>query len=303
MEYVLRTNQLTKDFSGYKAVNNVNINVKKGDIYGFIGKNGAGKTTLLRMVLGLAYPTSGEIELFGSKNLNKQRARIGSIIESPALYPFMTAYENLEVQRRLLGNPNKKEIGEMLDFIGLGDAGSKKVKNFSLGMKQRLAIGLALLGKPDFLVLDEPINGLDPMGIKEVRELMVKLNREEGITIIISSHILGELSKMATSYGIINKGVLVDEFTSEQLEERCKQCLKIQTSQVEQVVNALETILNTKNYTVFDNNIVRLYDYLDNPSFVNMELSKRGILIDSISAEGQDLEGYFMELMGGSDNE
>jgi ABC-2 type transport system ATP-binding protein len=301
MEYVLKTTQLSKLFSGVPAVNRANMNVKRGDIYGFIGRNGAGKTTMLRMVVGLASPTSGEMELFGSKDLNTQRARFGSIIEAPALYPFMTARDNMEVQRRLIGNPQKDEIAQLLKTVGLDDTGNKKVKNFSLGMKQRLAIALALLGKPDVLILDEPTNGLDPMGIMEIRELVTKLNRENGITFIISSHILGELSKMATNYGIINKGILVEEFSSEQLEERCKKCILIKTPKCPEVTVILDEIAAPGSYEVVDENTIRLYQFMDNPSYVNQEITRRGVYVDAISVEGQDLEGYFMDLMGGID--
>lgn len=303
MEYVLRTTKLSKLFSGVPAVNRVDMNVKRGDIYGFIGRNGAGKTTMLRMVVGLAAPSSGEMELFGSKDLNTQRSRFGSIIEAPALYPFMTAKENMEVQRRLIGNPAKSEITQLLKTVGLDDTGTKKVRNFSLGMKQRLAIALALLGKPDVLILDEPTNGLDPMGIMEVRELVTKLNRKEGITFIISSHILGELSKMATHYGIINKGILVDEFSREQLEQRCKKCILIKTPKTPEVTVILDEIAGQDSYEVAEGNVIRLYKFIDNPSYVNQEITGRGIYVDAISVEGQDLEGYFMDLMGGIDRE
>ena len=198
MEYVIQTRDLTKAYGGILAVSHVDINVKKGDIYGFIGKNGAGKTTFLRMILGLAAPTSGEIVLFESKDLGEQRNKIGSIIETPALFPFMTASENMEAQRRLVPGATKEDAVSLIKLVGLDNDKKKKVKNYSLGMKQRLGIALALLGKPEVLLLDEPVNGLDPMGIIEIRELILKLNKENGITILISSHILGELSKLAT---------------------------------------------------------------------------------------------------------
>lgn len=195
MEYILKTKNLSKTFSSKAAVDSVNMNIRRGDIYGFIGKNGAGKTTLMRMVVGLALPSNGEIELFESKDLDKQRAKIGTIIESPALYPNYTAKQNLIVQQKLFGKVNLEEIDEVLKIVGLSDVGKKKAKKFSLGMKQRLAIAIALINKPEFLVLDEPINGLDPTGIKEVRDLLLKLNREQGMTILISSHILGNFRK------------------------------------------------------------------------------------------------------------
>lgn len=212
MDYVLKTEHLTKVYGKQKAVNQVSVRVKKGAIYGFIGKNGAGKTTFMKMVAGLAPQTEGTIELFGSKDLENQRKRIGSLIENPGVYANMTARENLEVIRRSFGIPEKQTVDDTLAFVGLAGNNKKKVKNFSMGMKQRLGLAISLLGNPDFLILDEPMNGLDPEGIKEIRELLLKLNRERGITILISSHILGELSKMATHYGIIKDGILVEEF-------------------------------------------------------------------------------------------
>lgn len=212
MDYVLKTEHLTKVYGKQKAVNQVSMRVKKGAIYGFIGKNGAGKTTFMKMVAGLAPQTEGTIELFGSKDLENQRKRIGSLIENPGVYANMTARENLEVIRRSFGIPEKQTVDDTLAFVGLAGNNKKKVKNFSMGMKQRLGLAISLLGNPDFLILDEPMNGLDPEGIKEIRELLLKLNRERGITILISSHILGELSKMATHYGIIKDGILVEEF-------------------------------------------------------------------------------------------
>ena len=196
-EYVLKTDKLTKVYGKNKVVNEVSMHVKKGDIYGFIGKNGAGKTTFMRMVSGLASPTEGSMELFGEKDLEVQRKRIGSLIESPGIYPNMTASDNLEVVRRILGITDRHIVEKILEFVGLESAGKKKVKNFSMGMKQRLGLAISLMRNPDFLVLDEPINGLDPSGIKEVRDLLLKLNEERQITILISSHILGELSKIA----------------------------------------------------------------------------------------------------------
>jgi len=217
MCYVLQTRKLAKEYGGKKVVDNISIEVRKGEIYGFIGENGAGKTTLMRMICGLASPSEGSITLFGSSDLVSQRHRIGCTIENPALYPAMTAMENLETQRILLGVKDKNVSAKLLDTVNLGSAGKKKAKDFSLGMKQRLMIALALLGDPEFLVLDEPINGLDPIGIRKMRDLFLALNKERGITILISSHILGELEKIATRYGIISGGKMVNEFKAEEL--------------------------------------------------------------------------------------
>jgi len=217
MNYVLQTKNVSKSYSGVMAVDHVSINVKRGDIYGFIGANGAGKTTLMRMICGLATPTNGEIELFGKSNLKSQRRKVGSTIENPALHPSMTAMENMEVQRLMLGIKNKSVCKELLDLAGIGNTGKKKVNNFSMGMKQRLMIALALLGDPEFLILDEPTNGLDPMGIHDVLEFLRQLSETKGIAILVSSHILGELEKIATRYGIISNGKMVDEFNADEL--------------------------------------------------------------------------------------
>ena len=226
MKYVLRTRELTKSYNQTAVVNKVNISVAKGDIYGLIGKNGAGKTTLMKMVCGLAEPTYGEIDLFESGTVKEERKRIGCMIEQPVLYPDMTARDNLIYYNKLMGIKGNSNIDEILELVGLAGTQKKKTKQFSLGMKQRLSIAIALLGYPDLLILDEPINGLDPTGIIEIRELILRLNREQNITIVISSHILGELSKIATRYGVIETGNLVEEFSKEELEQRCKTCIK-----------------------------------------------------------------------------
>lgn len=302
-EYVLKTHNLSKKYKEKYAVDNVNISIKKGDIYGLIGRNGAGKTTFMKLVAGLIFMDSGSLELFESNDLNFQRNRLGVSIETPAMYLNMTARENLEAYRRLLGIPDKSVIAKILDIVGLDIDSPKKAKQFSLGMKQRLGIAISLLGSPDFLVLDEPINGLDPEGIKDIRDLLLKLNKENQITILISSHILGELSKIATVYGIINNGKLIDEFTREQLNERCKRCIKIGVDDTKKASKILETICNTKNYDVIDDNTIRLFDFIDNPGYVNTEFNKNDILVNYINVVGQDLESYFVELMGGEGND
>lgn len=298
-EYALKTDNLTKIYKNNKAVNEVSMHIRRGDIYGLIGKNGAGKTTIMRMIAGLAIPNKGSMQLFESSDLNFQRQRLGCSIENPAIYPNMTAQQNLEVYRRLLGIPEAKIISDIIETIGLRDVEKKKAKNFSLGMKQRLELGITLLGNPDFLILDEPINGLDPEGIMEFRDLLLKLNKEKQITILISSHILGELSKMATCYGIINQGVLVEEFSKEELSIKCKRCLKIKVDNVQKASSILETICGTTDYDILPENTIRLFDYLEKPGYVNTELSKNDVVVDSITLIGQDLENYFMELMGG----
>ncbi len=297
-KYVLRTEGLTKVYGSYRAVNAVNMHVKKGDIYGFIGKNGAGKSTLMKMVAGLAAPDEGKIELFGSSDIEKQRIRIGSLIEAPGLYHGMTAEENLEVYRRAYGITDRNVVNDTLDLIGLKDTGKKKVGKFSMGMKQRLGIAIALLKSPDFLILDEPINGLDPMGIHEVRDFLTTLNREKNITMIISSHILGELSKIATAYGIIRNGELVDEFSAKELSVRCRRCQKLVVDQVERAVNILEEELQIKDFDVPEASVIRIYEHLDEAKEINHRLMLAGIEIKESYLAGEDLESYFMERIG-----
>lgn len=298
MDSILNTTNITKIYGKKAVVNKVTMNIKKGEIYGLIGRNGAGKTTIMRMIAGLASLNDGEIRLFESNDLGFQRRRIGYIIESPALYPRMTAAQNLEIYRRLNGVPDKDCIPRLLEMVDLSDTAKKKVRNFSLGMKQRLGIAVSLMGNPDFLILDEPINGLDPSGIKDMRELLLRLNRESDITILISSHILGELSKIATCYGILSKGELVTEITAEQLAVKCKRCLKIRVDDVKGAAAVLENIIGTSNYDILPENTIRLFDCIDRPAQVNMELSKNNIMVETISEVGQDLEDFFMEQMG-----
>lgn len=298
MEYVLQTNGLTKFFGKKAAVSGMNLNVRQGDIYGFIGRNGAGKTTFIRMVAGLAHPNEGTIRLFESDDLNVQRRKIGTMIENPAVFPHMTAGQNLHYYCTLLGLDPTTTVNEMLTLVGLQDTGRKKAKNFSLGMKQRLAIAIALLGEPDFLMLDEPINGLDPAGIKEIRELILKLNQERKITILISSHILGELSKIATRYGVINNGVMVSEFTNEELETRCKGELEIKVDDVTKAQNIIAGMVDASTIQIIDENTIHITEDTDKAGSINTELAKNGVVVSSSSVIGQDLEAYFMQLIG-----
>jgi len=299
MEYILQTNEVSKDFSGKMAVDHVSIKVKQGDIYGFIGENGAGKTTLMRMVCGLADPTGGEITLFGSSNLVSQRYKVGCTIENPALYPVMTAMENMEVQRLLLGIKEKKVCGELLEIAGLSNTGKKKAKNFSLGMKQRLMIALSLLGNPEFLVLDEPTNGLDPMGIREVRDLFQHLNKDRGITILVSSHILGELEKMATRYGVISNGKMVDEFQADDLAGRCGKNLVIHTSDPAMAGNIISNMFKDAQVERTPENSIRVKGHVEDAGRINEQLFKKEITVNALIPEGDKLEDYFLKLMGG----
>lgn len=297
MEYVLKTDSLTKVYGHSKVVNAVSMHVEKGSIYGFIGKNGAGKTTFMRMAAGLAAPSAGTMTLFGSSNLEKQRIRIGTLIENPGLYAGMTAQENLETVRISLGIPDQNRTKELLELTGLSNTGKKKTKHFSMGMKQRLGIAISLLRNPDFLILDEPINGLDPAGIKEVRDLLLHLNHEKQITILISSHILGELSKIATHYGIIRNGCLVREFDTNELEQRCRRCLKLAVGHPHQAAGILERTLNIHNYDVPQPDMLRIFEGLENSAEINRVLIQNGVSLKESYLAGQDLEGYFMELL------
>ena len=299
MEYVLKTDNVSKVYGKHKVVNGVNMHVKKGAIYGFIGKNGAGKTTFMRMIAGLAKPTEGTILLFESEDLENQRKRLGNLIENVGAYSNLTARDNMEILRKSYGIVEKGRVDELLAFVGLGETGKKKVKNFSMGMKQRLGIAMSLLRNPDFLILDEPINGLDPEGIIEIRELLLRLNREKGITILISSHILGELSKIATQYGVIRDGILIEEFEADELVDRCKRCQKLVVDSQEIATNVLENQLHINDYDVLGDGVIRIFNHLEMAEKINRELILNGVNIRESYLTGQDLEGYFMELLGG----
>jgi ABC-2 type transport system ATP-binding protein len=301
-ETVLQTRGLSKLYAGKPAVDKVDMTIQKGDIYGLIGKNGAGKTTLIRMITALIGPSSGEVELFGettAAGLTNARKRVGCVVETPALYPNLTANENLEYYRILYGMPEKERIKEALELVGLADTGAKKFKNFSLGMKQRLGLALAILGNPDFILLDEPVNGLDPIGIIEMRETLKNLNERHGITILVSSHILTELSQIATRYGIINNGRLVKEITKSQLADECQRCLAVTVDDTEKATVILETVLNTANFKVVGKNEIRIYDYLDNPSEVTFQLNSGGVRVGAIQEIGDNLEDYFKAIVEG----
>jgi len=299
MDYVLQTNGLSKNFAGKLAVDDVSIKVGRGDIYGFIGENGAGKTTLMRMVCGLTAPTSGEITLFGKRDLASERYKMGSTIENPALYPAMTAIENMEAQRLMLGIKNKNVSGELLDMAGIGYTGKKKAKDFSLGMKQRLMIALSLLGDPEFLVLDEPTNGLDPIGIKEVRDFIGRLNEARGITVFVSSHILGELEKIATRYGVISRGKMVDEFRSDELAIRCGKNLVIHASDPQKAENVVKDLFPEAKYLRTPENSIRIVGHVENAGKINQILVGAGVTVNALIPEGENLESHFLRLMGG----
>ena len=299
---ILEAKGITKKYRQTLALDNVELKLQKGKIYGFIGQNGAGKTTFLRMVTGLAFPTSGELSLWGKtgeKDLQEQRKRIGCIIEGPALYPGMTAYQNLEVQRLQRGIPDKSIIDKTLKMVGLADTGRKKVRNFSLGMKQRLGIAIALLNTPEFLILDEPINGLDPQGIVDVRNLIKSLNKEYGMTIIISSHILEELYNTATDFILIDHGRIIEELSEEELNEKCKQHIAIKATDTNKAIMVLEEKLHTDKFKVMPDNTIQLYDFLNDTETVAVELSQNGVIVTGLTVTGDTLEQYFLDKIGG----
>ncbi|MDE6520054.1 MAG: ABC transporter ATP-binding protein [Ruminococcus sp.] len=304
MDYVLKTNNLCKYYRHFKALNGLTMNVPKGAIYGFVGKNGAGKTTLIRLICGLQHPTSGDFELYGIKNtdktISKSRRRMGAVVETPSIYLDMTAEENLKQQCRFLGTPSFDGVQDLLKLVGLENTGKKKAKNFSLGMKQRLGIAVALCGNPDFMILDEPINGLDPQGIIEIRELILKINREQQITVLISSHILDELSRLATHYGFIDSGKIIKEMSAQELEAACRKCVRMTVTDTK----ALARVLNSMNieYQILDSTTADVYA---KPNFTNLAiaLSKEKCEVISIEEHDENLESFYVNLVGGANHE
>lgn len=294
-EIILETHNLTKKYKSFVALDNANIQISKGDIYGLIGRNGAGKTTLMKLITTLANKTSGDFKLFGKKDteLTETKRRIGCLIENPAFFPNLSAVENLKYYAIQKGIVDKKQIDETINLVGLTEAKKKKFKTYSLGMKQRLGIAFAILDNPDFIILDEPINGLDPIGISELRDLFKKLNEERNITILISSHILNELYQVANKFCIIEKGRVIKEITKQQLDEECSKCIVIKTTQASKAAVIIEEQLQTKNYKIIDNQEIQLYDYLENSGKVNKVLIKNDIDIISLYETGITLEDYF----------
>lgn len=299
---ILQTNNIAKYYRHFKALDNISITLEAGHIYGFIGENGAGKTTLMRILTGLSFPTSGIYSLLGKENhkeIQAIRRRIGSTIEEPALYPEFSAYHNLELQRILLGNPDKAVCHELLKVLDLYDVRNKKVKKFSMGMKQRLGIALALVGKPDLLILDEPVNGLDPKNISALRMLLKKLNEERGITMLISSHILSELYRLATDYIIIHKGKIIESLSHDQLEAKCERYVKIYTENLPQCVTVIEKELNLFDYKVIDDHTLHIYAFAEEPQCISHALTRNNIVVGELSVCGQSLEEYFLSVTGG----
>lgn len=303
MDYVLTTNALCKNYKNFKALNGLTMHVPKGAIYGFVGKNGAGKTTLIRLICGLQEPTSGEYALYGigykDKTILRARRRMGAVVETPSIYLNMSAEDNLKEQYRVLGMPSYDGIPELLKIVGLEDTGTKKARNFSLGMKQRLGIAIALAGNPDFLVLDEPINGLDPQGIVEIRELLLKLNREYQITIMISSHILEELGKLATHYGFIDKGRIIKEISAEELNTICRKYLHVEVSDTKILARVLDDM--KIEYKILSNVEADIYEKMRITPLA-LALSKENCELISVQEREESLESYYISLVGGDSN-
>ena len=303
MDYILRTFGLYKRYKKQFAVNDANMTICRGDIYGFVGENGSGKTTIIRLVTGLIFPQAGSYELFGvnsdSKEINDVRRKIGAVVESPSIYQNMSAYDNLKMQCTILGIPADERIEKTLCEVGLSDVAhdKKRASNFSLGMRQRLGIAMQLLGEPEFLILDEPMNGLDPAGIVEIRELILKLNRERNITFLISSHILSELSLVANKYGIISKGHIIKEITAEQLQSEMAKTTDITVDNTEKLVELLGNILPDNEISYIPNG-ARIKGNIElNP--VLAAIIEANINIKSVSCRESSFEDYYLETIGG----
>ena len=304
MEYILKTNDLVKRYGRYEALNGLTMNVPKGSIYGLVGKNGAGKTTLIRLICGLQNPTSGEYSIYGVSNKQKEiiqsRHRMGAVVETPAIYLDMTAEDNLKVQHCVLGLPSFDEIPHILKMVGLENTGKKKARNFSLGMRQRLGIAVAIVGSPDFLVLDEPTNGLDPQGIVEMREIILKLNRQHGITILISSHILDEMARLATHFGFIDNGQMIEEISASELNAACRKCIHVSVSNIKALSKMLDDI--GLEYTIFSNNEADIFGELNVTELV-LKLSAENCDVKSLYERDESLENYYINLLGGISND
>ena len=297
MRYVLQTKILTKMYGKTKAkvVNRFSLNMEKGHIYGLIGPNGAGKTTIMKMIAGIIMPDEGEIKLFENKNnLDKERSRMSFMIETPLIDGSMNARQNMQYIRFVRGVEDEKRIDEVLEFIGLKDVRDKKVKLFSLGMKQRLAIGMALLPRPEIMVLDEPVNGLDPKGIVDIRNILKKLCEEQGITILISSHLLSELSELCTDYIIINKGTLIENMSVEELEKKCRTYIAIRTNDIEKTAAILEQKAGIEKYEVIENNEIHIYERLKDIEFISKTITDNNLIITRLNTEGDNLEQYYL---------
>ena len=300
---VIQTMGLSKRYKDRWAVDHLDLRVEQGDIYGFIGQNGAGKSTTLKLLCGLARPTQGEALIFGKPVRDSvARRRVGALIEQPGLYPDLSGRENLRLYAALLGlDSPARQVEEILKTVGLSPGEKKPVRHYSMGMKQRLGVALALLGGPDLLLLDEPINGLDPEGIREMRELLLRLNRERGLTILVSSHLLGELSKIATRYGIIQEGRMVEQITAGELEQKCTDYLHLKADQPQKAAALLEREFHLTRWEMRPEGDIRIYEAVDTKA-VGQILTQAGIAVEEMGLHRQDLESYFLERMGGADH-
>ena len=297
-ETVLKATGITKKYGAAKALDKVSIEIKRGMIYGLIGENGAGKSTFMRTIMGLISIDEGSIELFGTTDLQAARRRMGQSIETPALYPELTARDNLRIQAAN-GGVSDREIEDLLKMMRLENTGKKKAKNFSLGMRQRLAIANALITNPEFLILDEPTNGMDPAGMAEMREIIQRLVKERGITVLLSSHLLDELSQIATHYGSLHEGHLIKELSKEELAQESRQFIKIDTSATEQAVTVLDS-LGYRDYFVQSSRVIQLFEGIDQVAAINQALVEAKVPVDGIHLVGQKLEDYFLQLTGGN---
>lgn len=304
LEYILKASNLTKIYDAKEVISNVNMNIKKGEIYGFLGPNGAGKTTIMKMITNLTKPTFGEVQVFGERLTNTSYEilkRIGTIIEYPVFYDKLSAQENLELHCEYMGYHDKSAIDNALQLVNLTNTGSKTVKNFSLGMKQRLGIARAITTKPEFLILDEPINGLDPVGIKDIRSLLKMLNKEYGITILVSSHILAEIEQIADTIGVIDKGRLIKEISMDSIRESNTEYIEIVTNDYKKAAYILTNELNISNFRISDDNIIRIYDEKIPQSVISKALLLKDINIEAINKKCSSLEDYFLKLVDGGD--
>ena len=302
--YIIETKDITKKYGKYQVLNKLNIHVKENSIYGLIGKNGAGKTTLIRIICGLQDPTNGTYFINKidnkAKDISLVRKKIGAIIERPSIYEEMNAKDNIICQMKLVGLTNYQDVSKFLDVVGLSNVGNKKVRYYSLGMKQRLGIALALVNNPNILILDEPINGLDPEGIIEIRELILKLNKEKHITILISSHYLDELSKVATHYGFIDKGRIIEEISSEELNKKLTSFLELKVNNLKSFTDYFKK--NNIPYEIKDNNIINIYKDYNIQKFIT-ELTNNNLEIESVTKKNESLEEYYINLIGGNNND
>lgn len=300
MDHIFTTTALSKHYRHTKALDQLSMQVPRGAIYGFVGRNGSGKTTLIRLLCGLQAPSGGSFRLYDAENtspgIHLARRRLGAVIETPSFYHHLSAADNLCQQYRILGLPSFADIPDLLRLVGLSDTGRKEARNFSLGMKQRLGIAMALAGHPDFLVLDEPTNGLDPQGIIEIRELILRLNREEGITVLISSHILDELSRLATHYGIIDGGRMVKELSAAELDANCRKALRVRVSDIRALTRVLEA--RGVDYAVLDDHSADIYAEHSVSDLVHA-LDAENCALLSAETRDESLESYFISLVGG----